>query len=127
MRKTTKATSNAHSSIRTATRALALILGFATGAIGCYGAFEYAVKLDGYSYLAAAAPLTAAAAWLIPPLAERAWTARQYFKSLVLWLVLVPAAATVFFSAPERTHNAKAGAEAERLAPPRQPSVPNTH
>ena len=37
-------------------------------------------------------------------------------KALLWWAVLVPAGAVVFFSAAERVHDAKAGAEAERGA-----------
>ena len=39
-----------------------------------------------------------------------------YLKSLLWWLALVPAGAVVFFSAAERVHVAKAGAQAERVA-----------
>src|SRR5437660_11284897 len=105
-----------HTPIGKAARALALIIGLATGAIGCYGAFEFALKLDGHSYLTFAAPLIALSAMCLPPLGERAWVARQYMKAIVIWLTFIPAAAVVFFAAAERTHNAKAGAEAERLA-----------
>lgn len=37
-------------------------------------------------------------------------------KALLWWALLVPAGAVVFFSAAERVHDAKAGAEAERGA-----------
>jgi hypothetical protein len=115
MRKT-KATSNVHPSIGFGARALSLFVGISAAALGCYGAFDFAVKLDGYSYLALAAPLVAAAAPIIPPVAMRAWAARRYFDSIVLWLALVPATLTVFFAAAERTHYANAGAAAERAA-----------
>lgn len=99
----------------TASRVLALTIGLAAGALGCYGAYEMACKTDG-GYLIIAAPVVAAAAALIPYLAESAWRAGQRVKSLALWLVLIPAAAVVFFGAAERVHTAKAGAEAERAA-----------
>jgi hypothetical protein len=105
-----------HPTFCTSARVLSLVGGLGAGALGCYGAYEYAVKLDGFSYLAVAAPLVAAAAAFLPPLAEHAWQARQYLKAIVLALILLPAALTVFFSAAERVHHAKAGAEAERLA-----------
>ena len=116
MRKTTKATSNVHPSIGFGARALSLFVGIPAAALGCYGAFTFAVKLDGYSYLALAAPLVAAAAPIIPPTAMRAWRARRYFDFIVLWLALVPATLTVFYAAAERTHYANAGAAAERAA-----------
>jgi hypothetical protein len=115
MRKT-KATSNVHPSIGFGARALSLFIGISAAALGCYSAFTFAVKLDGSSYLALAAPLVAASAPIIPPIAMRAWTARRYFDSIVLWLALVPATLTVFFAAAERTHYANAGAAAERAA-----------
>jgi hypothetical protein len=83
-----------------------------------FGAFEFGRKLEGGRvwYLTIAAPVIALAAALIPPLAENAWRQRQYAKSLFWWAVLIPAAATVFFTAAERVHLAKAGAQAERQA-----------
>lgn len=85
--------------------------------IGCYGAYEYAHKLEGtVSYLVISAPVVAATAALIPPIAEQLWYDRQWVKALLLWAVLVPCAATVFFASAERVHLAKAGAEAERLS-----------
>lgn len=96
-------------------KASILILGFAAAALGCYGAFEQALRTDG-GYLIVAAPVVAAAAALIPYFAERCWKAKQRFKSLVWWLVLIPTAAFMFFAVAERNHLAKAGAEAERSA-----------
>jgi hypothetical protein len=46
------------------------------------------------------------------------WRERAYVKALLWWAVLVPAGAVVFFSAAERVHVAKAGAQAERDALP---------
>ena len=66
------------------------------------------------SYLVLAAPVVALTAVLIPPIAEATWRAGGYAKALLWWAVLVPAGAVVFFSAAERVHDAKAGAEAER-------------
>ena len=60
--------------------------------------------------------MIAGAAASIPVFAEATWRGRHYLKSLLWWLVLVPAGAVVFFSAAERVHVAKAGAQAERSA-----------
>jgi hypothetical protein len=96
----------------------AFVLGLTCAALGCYGAWEFALKLEAgsVSYLVLAAPVIAAAAAMIPPLAEATWRGRQYLKALLWWAVLVPAGAVVFFSAAERVHVAKAGAQAERNA-----------
>lgn len=96
-------------------KASILTIGFAAAALGCYGAYEQALKTDG-GYLTIAAPVVALAAALVPYFAERAWKARQRVKCLVWWLVLIPVAATLFFATAERVHFAKAGAEAERSA-----------
>ena len=95
-----------------------LVLGAAAAALGGYGAFEYAAKLEGSttSYLTLAAPLIAGVAALAPYYAEEAWKARHRLKALIWVITLVPAAATVFFAAAERVHHAKAGAGAERAA-----------
>ena len=83
-----------------------------------YGAFEFAMKLEGnaVTYLALAAPVIAGAATIIPVLAEATWRERAHLKSRLWWLALVPAGAVVFFSAVERVHVAKAGAQAKRVA-----------
>jgi hypothetical protein len=60
--------------------------------------------------------LIAVTAALIPPVAEATWRGGQPLKALLWWAILVPAAAVVFFSATERVHVAKAGAQAERSA-----------
>jgi hypothetical protein len=98
-------------------RCLSIGLGITAAGLGAYGAFEHAHKLEGsVTYLVVAAPFVAAAAALIPPLAEFLWKVDQRTKALLWWLVLIPAGATVFYAAGERVHMAKAGAEAERLA-----------
>src|SRR5688500_10046704 len=98
-------------------RHLSIGIGAVLAGIGCYGAWEYAFKLEGtVSYLVVAAPVIAVAAALIPPLAEHCWRERQWSQSVMLWLVLIPAAATMFFAAAERVHSAKAGAAAERAS-----------
>ena len=96
----------------------ALALGLVCSCLGMYGAFEFAMKLEGdaVTYLVLAAPVIAGAAAIIPVLAEATWRERAYLKSLLWWLALVPAGAVVFFSAAERVHVAKAGAQAERVA-----------
>jgi hypothetical protein len=95
-----------------------ITLGMAAAGPGMFGAYEFGRKLEGgvVSYLTLAAPLIALAAALSPPFAERTWRQGHYGKSLIWWLVLIPAAATVFFTAVQRVHVAKAGAEAERSA-----------
>jgi isoleucyl-tRNA synthetase len=94
-----------------------LTLGVLAAALGCYGAFEQAMKTEGcISYLVLAAPVVAAAAAVVPYFAEAAWQRKHRLKAIVWTLVLIPCAATVFFAAAERVHNAKAGAEAERAA-----------
>lgn len=92
-----------------------ILAGVLAAAIGCYGAYEQADHLNG-GYLVVAAPVVAGASALIPYFAERAWQAGHRFKAIVFALVLIPAAATVFYAAAERVHSAKAGAEAERSA-----------
>ena len=52
----------------------------------------------------------------IPPIAEATWQGGHPLKALLWWAVLVPAGAVVFFSAAERVHHEKAGAQAERDA-----------
>ena len=96
----------------------ALALGLICAGLGCYGAWEFALKLEAgtVTYLVLAAPVIAAAAAIIPPVAEPTWRGRHYLKALLWWGVLVPAGAVVFFSAAERVHVAKAGARAERSA-----------
>lgn len=92
-----------------------VLVGVTAAAIGSYGAWEQADHLSG-GYLVIAAPVVAGASALIPYFSERTWQAGHRFKALIFALVLIPAAATVFFAAAERVHSAKAGAEAERAA-----------
>jgi hypothetical protein len=95
----------------------ALALGLTCTGLGCYGAFEFAHRLEGeVTYLVLAAPVIAATAALIPPIAETTWRSGHVLKAILWWLVLLPAGAVVFFSAAERVHTATAGAEAERGA-----------
>jgi hypothetical protein len=98
-------------------RVASMALGSVCSGLGCYGAFEFAYRLEGsVSYLVIAAPVVALAAALIPPLAEATWRSGAYLKALLWWAVLIPAGAVVFYSASERVHAAKAGGEAERAA-----------
>src|SRR6266576_238638 len=90
-------------------------LGTLAAGIGCYGAYEQSATMSG-GYLMVAAPVVALASAVIPYFAEEAWKAGHWLKAVVLALILVPAAATVFFAAAERVHIAKAGAEAERAS-----------
>jgi|SRR5262249_3456950 len=98
-------------------RAAATVIGLTCAGLGCYGAFEFAFKLEGaITYLVVASPVVALTAALIPPLAEATWRAGGRLKAVLWWTALVPAAAVVFYSAAERVHVAKAGAQAERSA-----------
>lgn len=99
-------------------RPVIFFIGLAAGALGCLGAYEYALKLEGgqLTYLVVAAPLIAIMATLIPPLAEHCWKNNEHFKSVIWWLSLIPVAALIFLSAAERVHMAKAGQQAEIAA-----------
>src|SRR5262249_6782233 len=98
-------------------KAVATVIGLTCAGLGCYGAFEFAHKLEGtITYLVIASPVVALTAALIPPLAEATWRAGGRLKAVLWWIALVPAAAVVFYSAAERVHVAKAGAQAERSA-----------
>lgn len=98
-------------------RGASFFMGITAAGLGCWGAWEAAYALHGeVNYLTIAAPVIAVGAALIPPLAEHAWKERLYAKSLLWWLVLIPAVATVFLSAFERTHEANAGKQADRAA-----------
>ncbi len=90
-------------------------LGTIAAAIGCYGAYEQSAAING-GYLMIAAPVVALASAVIPYFAEEAWKAGHKLKAAILALILIPAAATVFYAAAERVHLAKAGAEAERAS-----------
>jgi hypothetical protein len=95
----------------------ALALGLICAGLGCFGTYEFAYRLEGsLSIPGLAATVIAGTAALIPPIAEATWRAGGYLKALLWWAVLVPVGAVVFFSAAERVHDAKAGAEAERGA-----------
>ena len=101
----------------TAVRLGALALGVSCAGLGAFGAYEFARGLEGgVTYLVLAAPLIAVTAAFIPPIAEATWHGGHPLKATLWWLVLVPAGAVVFFSAAERVHHAKAGAQAERDA-----------
>jgi len=92
-----------------------ITLGTLAAGIGCYGAYEQSANVNG-GYLMIAAPVVALASAVIPYFAEEAWKAKHRVKAVILALILIPAAATVFYAASERVHIAKAGAEAERAA-----------
>jgi hypothetical protein len=96
-------------------RTTSLTVGAAAAGVGCYAAYEAAAKADG-GYLMIAAPIVALAAAVIPCYAERACHDRQWLRAIALALVWVPCALTVFYSAVERNHFAKAGQEAERAS-----------
>src|SRR6187200_703783 len=101
----------------TAVRLGALALGVSCAGLGAFGAFEFAHRLEGeVTYLVLAAPLIAVTAAFIPPIAEVTWQRGHFLKALLWWAILVPAGAVVFFSAAERVHHAKAGAQVERDA-----------
>jgi hypothetical protein len=110
-----KANSNS-TTIGTGTRVLALALGGAIVGAECFGAYDYVIRLDGFSYLAVAGPLAPAIAALSLPFAERAKAAKQYVKAIALGIAFIFAACTVIYTMSERVHDAKAGNEAERVA-----------
>jgi hypothetical protein len=101
----------------TAVRLGALALGLSCAGLGAFGAYEFAHRLEGeVTYLVLAAPLIAVTAAVVPPIAEAMWRCGAPLKALLWWATLVPAGAVVFYSAAERVHVAKAGAQAERDA-----------
>src|SRR5215813_14005492 len=101
----------------TAIRLGALALGVSCAGLGAFGAYEFALRLEGgVSYVVLAAPLIAVTAALIPPIAEASWRGGHALKALLWWAVLAPAAVVVFFSSSERVYVAKAGAQTERSA-----------
>ena len=84
----------------TAIRLGALALGVSCAGLGAFGAYEFALRLEGgVSYLVLAAPLIAVTAALIPPIAEATWRGGHPLKALFWWAILVPAGAVVFFFA----------------------------
>jgi hypothetical protein len=94
-----------------------LTLGAVTAGLSCYGSYDYAMRLEGtVSYLVLASPVIAGAAAISPYYAERLWALRHRLKAMLWLLALIPTAATVFFSAAERVHLAKAAAQAEHAA-----------
>ena len=99
-------------------RPFMFLLGILTAGVGCYGAYEYGLKLEGgnISYLAIGAPLVAIAAAFAPPFAEHLAKLGEYTKAALWWFTLIPAAAMIFFAAAERVHMAKASNEAEMRA-----------
>jgi hypothetical protein len=99
-------------------RPVVFTIGVIATVLGCIGAWEYALKLEGgrVSYLVLAAPVVAVAAGIIPPIAHWSWAAGDRVRAILWWLVLIPVAAVVFFGAAERVHTAKAGSQAERTA-----------
>lgn len=99
-------------------RPFMFLIGIVTAAVGCYGAYEYGLKLEGgkISYLAIGAPIVAVVAAFAPPFAEHLAKQGEYTKAACWWLTLIPAAAMIFFAAAERVHMAKASHEAETRA-----------
>lgn len=101
----------------TSVRGVAMIIAVTLACLGAYGAWEFASRLEGgISYVVLSAPVIAAAAALIPAIAETTWRSGARIKSLLWWLVLIPAAATIYFAVAERMHHARAGLEAEQAA-----------
>src|SRR5262249_55892163 len=96
-------------------RITALTLGAAAAGVGCFAAYEAAANAAGGD-LMVAAPVVALAAALIPAYFDRALHDRQWLRGIVLFLVWLSCAATVFYTAAERVHFAKASGEAQRSA-----------
>jgi len=89
-------------------RAAATVIGLTCAGLGCYGAFEFAHRLEGtLTYLVVASPVVALTAALIQPLADATWRAGGRLKAVLWWAVLVPAAAVVFYSAAERVRRSQ--------------------
>jgi hypothetical protein len=64
----------------------ALALGVSCAGLGAFGAYEFALRLEGgVSYLVLAAPLIAVTAALIPPIAEETWRSGHPLKALLWW------------------------------------------
>ena len=94
-------------------------IGLVAAGLSCYGAWEYALKLEGgkVSYLVLAAPFIVAAAAFFPPVFHWAWDAGSRLRAILVWpLVVAPAAVVAFYAAAERVHYAKSGSHAERQA-----------
>jgi hypothetical protein len=102
--------------IAAATRVLALAIGLPIIGAECYGAYDYVIRMDGFSYLAVASPLAPLVAAFSLAFAERAVAAKQYFKAIALVSTFGLAACTVVAMNSERVHDAKAGNVAERTA-----------
>jgi hypothetical protein len=96
-------------------RTSAIALGASAAGVGMYAAYEAAAKADG-GYLCIAAPVVALAAALLPTFFDRAIHDRQLVRALALFLVWLPCAATVFYTAVERNHSARAGVEAQHAS-----------
>ena len=99
-------------------RPIAFMMGVSAGSVGCWGAYEWALKLEHgtISYLVVAAPLIAIGGTIIPPLAEHLWKKGEIMKSTMWWLAMAPVLAVLFFSAAERVHQIKAVDSAEIIA-----------
>jgi len=100
-------------------RPFVFIVGLVAAGLSCYGAWEYALRLEGgqVTYIVLAAPFLVAAAAFFPPVFHWAWDTGSKLRAILVWpLVVVPAAVVAFYAASERIHHAKAGSHAERLA-----------
>lgn len=93
-------------------------MGVFAGAVSGYGAYEYALKIEGgqFSYLVVGAPVVAVMAVILPAMAEYAWKQGELFKSILLWALLAPVGWLVFLAAAERVELGKANQTAETQA-----------
>jgi hypothetical protein len=96
-------------------RPIAFFIGAGLTALTCFGLYEYMLKLEGgaITYMVVAAPVIAATAALLPPLAENQWKQGAFAKAVLAWVSFGAVVVLVFYSNAERVHAGKAGSAAE--------------
>jgi hypothetical protein len=95
-------------------RVAAIVVGLALTAIEIVGAVGYLLSQEQPSYLVAGGAVVTLAAAGLPIFAGRCWHDRRYVLALLLWAALVPAMATIFMAAVERSGGARDGASKDR-------------
>jgi hypothetical protein len=94
-----------------------ITLGVLVAALGCYGALEWSLSLEGkLSYLVVATSVIPVIGAFIPYFADLAKQQKRTGYAIAWWFSLIPVVAVMFFSSAERVHVATAGAAAERAA-----------
>jgi hypothetical protein len=95
----------------------AISLGALVAALGCYGALEWSLSLEGkLTYTVVATSIIPVIGAFIPYFADMAKQRKRWGYAIAWWLSLLPVVAVMFFSSAERVHVATAGAAAERSA-----------